>query len=84
MKTTLRFLRYLWKAEPFSSTAFVVRAAAIATFFCVSDFLGYKEYTTFLSGTSANLNMSWQTGATFGLVHSLLYVAFILFVPAQN
>jgi hypothetical protein len=40
-----------------------------------------REYTTFLSGTSANLNVSWQTASTLGLVHLLLYVGFILLAP---
>jgi hypothetical protein len=49
--------------------------------FSLSEALGLREYTTFLSGTSANLNMSWQTAATLGLIHLLLYVGFILAVP---
>lgn len=81
MKTILSTLRQAWRAEAFSPTAFVVRAIVIALFFCVSELLGLKEYTTFLSGTSANLNVSWQTAATLGLIHLLLYVGFILLVP---
>ena len=47
----------------------------------VSRTAGLQEYTTFLSGTSANPNVSWQTAALLGLIHLLLYVAFILLVP---
>jgi sialidase-1 len=72
---------HVWKAEAFSPTAFVVRAAIITVLFSGSELLGLKEYTTFLSGTSTNLNMSWQTAATLGLIHLLLYIGFILFVP---
>jgi len=43
--------------------------------------MGAGLYHTFLSGTSANLNVSWHTAATLGLIHLLLYVAFILLVP---
>ncbi|HXP59889.1 MAG TPA: hypothetical protein VN829_05310 [Dongiaceae bacterium] len=81
MKTVFGFLRRLWKASVFSPTAFLVRAVLITAFFCASELLGLREYTTFLSGTSANLNLSWQTAATLGLIHLLLYVGFILLVP---
>ncbi len=81
MNTALKLLRHIWNAGAFSPTAFVVRAVAIALLFCVSELLGFREYTTFLSGTSANLNVSWQTAATLGLIHLLLYVGFILLVP---
>lgn len=81
MKTIFGMLRRLWKADTFSPEAFVVRALAISLLFGISELLGLKEYTTFLSGTSANLNLSWQTAALLGCIHLLLYVAFILLVP---
>lgn len=81
MKAVFGFLRRLWKARAFSPTAFVVRACIIAALYGLSQLLGLKEYTTFLSGTSANLEVSWQTAATLGLIHLLLYVGFILLVP---
>lgn len=82
MKTLFRWLRCLWKADAFLPTAFLVRAAIITLLYGVSELAGLRGYTTFLSGTSANLDMSWQTAATLGLVHLLLYVAFILLAPA--
>ncbi len=83
MKTLFVLLRRIWKADAFSPTAFVARAAIITILFCISELAGLREYTTFLSGTSANLNVSWQTAATLGLIHLLLYVAFILLVPVS-
>jgi len=83
MKTLFGLLRRVWKADAFSPTAFVARAAIIAVCYCLSELTGLREYTTFLSGTSANLNVSWQTAATLGLIHLLLYVAFILLVPVS-
>jgi hypothetical protein len=83
MKTILELLRRAWNADAFSPTAFVARAILIALLFCASELAGLREYTTFLSGTSANLNVSWQTAATLGLIHLLLYVAFILLVPVS-
>jgi hypothetical protein len=81
MKPAFQLLHRLWKADPFSPTAFLARAILIAMLFCLSEFLGLREYTTFLSGTTANLEISWKAAATFGLIHLLLYVSFIVLVP---
>ncbi len=81
MKTTFGLLRRLWKAEAFSPAAFLVRAAILAALYAASCAAGLQEYTTFLSGTSPNVNMSWHTASTLGLIHLLLYFAFILLVP---
>jgi hypothetical protein len=81
MKKLLQFLRSIWKAGVFSPTSFVVRALLLSLAFAASELLGFRDYTTFLSGTSANPNLSWRTGATLGFIHLLLYVAFILVVP---
>ncbi|SPE51093.1 hypothetical protein SBV1_1280003 [Verrucomicrobia bacterium] len=81
MKSVFGFLRRFWKAGSFSPEAFVVRAAIITLLFGASELLGLREYTTFLSGTSANLSMSWHAAAILGLIHLLLYVGFILLVP---
>ena len=59
----------------------MLRALIITVLFGISELLGLREYTTFLSGTSANVNLSWQMASALGLIHLLLYVAFILLVP---
>ena len=76
MKATFGLLRRLWKAEAFSPAAFLVRAAILAALYAVSCAAGLQEYTTFLSGTSPNVNMSWHTASTLGLVHLLLPLRF--------
>jgi hypothetical protein len=81
MKTTYGLLRRLWKAEAFSPSAFLVRAAILAALDAVSRIAGLQEYTTFVSGTSPNVNLSWHTASTLGLIHLLLHFAFILLVP---
>jgi len=81
MKAVSKFLLPLWKASTFSPVAFVTRAVAIAVLFGISELIGLRKYTTFLSGTSANLNLTWQTAAVLGLIHLLLYVGFILLAP---
>jgi hypothetical protein len=81
MTAILGLVRRVRNADPFSPIAFVVRALIISGLYCVSELVGLREYTTFLTGTSANLNLSWHTAATLGLIHLLLYLAFILLVP---
>lgn len=81
MKALFTFLRRVWQAETFSPTAFVARAIAVTMLFAVSELLGLREYTTFLSGTSANVNLGWSLTSVLGLTHLLLYVGFILLAP---
>ena len=81
MNAIFELLRRLRKADSFSPEAFVVRAAIISVLYAASRLLDLQEYTAFLSGTSANLNVSWQTASILGLIHLLLHVAFILLVP---
>jgi hypothetical protein len=74
-------LMRIWKAPLFSSTGLVVRALMIAALYGVSKLFGLREYTTFISGTSPNTAITPQAAATLGLLHLLLYVAFILAAP---
>lgn len=78
---TIQLLRRMWKASAFSPEAFIARAVVLAVLYGISRMAGLQEYTTFLSGTSPNPNLSWQTGSTLGLIHVLLYFGFILAVP---
>jgi len=59
----------------------VVRAVTIAALYGISELAGLREYTTFISGTSANLGMHPHTAALLGLVHLVLYVGSILLAP---
>ncbi|HEY3914482.1 MAG TPA: hypothetical protein VGN61_08355 [Verrucomicrobiae bacterium] len=77
----IELLRRTWRAGAFSPEAFIARAVIIAVLYAISRLAGLQEYTTFLSGTSPNLNMSWQMGSTLGLIHLLLYFGFVLLVP---
>ena len=81
MNKMLQLLRRLWKAKTFSPEGFLLRALLIAVVFGASELLGLREYTTFLSGTSGDVSLSWRTASLLGLIHLLLYVGFILLVP---
>jgi membrane protein DedA with SNARE-associated domain len=71
----------LWKAEPFSPKSFIRRAMGVSILFGAVHLAGLREYTTFLSGTSANPAMSWQTAALLGCIYIFLYLSFIVVVP---
>jgi hypothetical protein len=81
MKATLASVKRMLRAETFSPRAFVLRAVILSVLYLASRLLGFQEYTTFLSGTSPSVTLSFQTAATLGLIHLLLHVAFILLVP---
>jgi len=71
----------LWKPEAFSPRAYVRRALIVTLVYTVSELLGLREYTTFLSGTTASTSQSWQMVAALGCLHLVLYFAFVLLVP---
>jgi len=81
MKAFFGLLRRLWKAEAFSPQGLMVRAAILTALYAVSCLAGLREHTTFLSGTSSNVNLSWHTATTLGLIHLLLHFSFILLAP---
>ena len=81
MKTIGRVLLRLWRGGMFTPEGFVFRALLVAVLYGISRLLGFAEYTAFLSGTSPGSDISWETASVLGLIHLLLYVAFILFVP---
>ncbi len=74
-------LSWLWKAGTFSPRGFVLRASMVSVLYGISRLLGMQEYTTCLTGTSANPNLSWELTACLGSIHLLLHFAFVLLVP---
>jgi len=81
MKLIGRILLQLWLGGMFTPEGFVFRALFVSVLYGISCLLGLAEYTAFLSGTSPGGDISWETASVLGLIHLLLHVAFILFVP---
>lgn len=81
MNSRFALFHRILDAEAFTSKALVTLAMIITVLFTISNIIGLKEYTSFLSGTSANIHLSWETVAFLGCVHLLLYLGFILLVP---
>ena len=59
----------------------LLRAAVVTIFFGAAHFLGLRQYTSFISGTSADPSLSPVTVGFLGLSYLVLYFAFILAVP---
>jgi len=67
--------------EFFSAKYFLLRAMAIVALFLCVHVAGMREYTTFLSGTSANAQVSFQMSAFYGMVYIALYLGTVVMAP---
>jgi hypothetical protein len=74
-------LRKLLRAPAFTPADFVQRALFILVLFVVAHLLGWREYTTFLTGTLGQTDVSWQWACFCGTTYLLLHFATILAVP---
>ena len=64
-----------------SPQGFVVRAAIIAAVFAICHLLGWREHTTFLTGTSAAAGTGLSTSVAFGTIYMAAYFGFVLGTP---
>ncbi|MEO5803648.1 MAG: hypothetical protein ABIR24_08960 [Verrucomicrobiota bacterium] len=71
----------LWRAEFFSPKDFLRRALVISVAFLIAHLAGLREYTSFLNGTMASVELGWKMCAFLGLGYLALYFAFVLVVP---
>jgi hypothetical protein len=72
---------HLFHARFFTPKDFVLRAGLIAVLFLVAHLAGLREFTTFISGTSARPEWGWPVVALLGTAYLLLYFGCILAVP---
>jgi len=59
----------------------IKRAAVLVGLYAIAGLAGLRQYTTFLSGTSADTTLQPDTVMRLGLLYLLLYFSFILLVP---
>jgi hypothetical protein len=71
----------LWRAKFFSPKDFVRRAAVIILLFLAAHFAGFREYTSFLSGTMPSPDTGWKLTIFWGLLYLILYFASVLLAP---
>jgi hypothetical protein len=71
----------LWRAEFLSPKDFLRRAALISLVFLVAHLAGLKDYTSFLNGTAASVEMGRGVSAFLGLAYVFAYLGFVPLVP---
>jgi hypothetical protein len=65
----------------FSPQGFVVRAVILGMLFAICQALGWREHTTFLSGTAASPGADANTSALLGLIYMASYFGVVLLAP---
>lgn len=65
----------------FSPQGFLLRALLLAIFFGAVHVAGWREHTTFLSGTTASADTSLNTSVILGVIYLAAYFGFVLLTP---
>ena len=65
----------------FSPQGFLLRALLLAVFFGIVHASGWREHTTFLSGTAVSTDTSLNVSMVCGLIYLLAYFGFVLLAP---
>jgi hypothetical protein len=73
--------RIPWTGAFFSAKYFLWRALALGVLFLVVQLAGLREYTTFLSGTTASPDISLRQSAFFGMIYLALYMGTVVLAP---
>lgn len=74
-------MRVRWSGAFFSPKYFLVRAAVIGVLFLIADLAGLRDYTTFVTGTTGNPNVSLQLSALYGSIYLVLYMGCVVIAP---
>ncbi|HBA84980.1 MAG TPA: hypothetical protein DCZ95_12870 [Verrucomicrobia bacterium] len=76
-------LPFFFRRQPLlSPTDLLARAFVVSLAFGVVHLLGWREYTSFLSGTLASNSMPSFYALFMGLTYIVLFLAFTLLAPA--
>ena len=81
MNSRWQRVRQWWRADFLSPKDLVKRAMLIGVGFAIAHWMGLREFTSVLNGTTGSVDMSWQAAAFRGLIYIVLYLALILLVP---
>jgi hypothetical protein len=74
-------LRELIRAPFLSPLGFVGRALLLALAFGICELAGWREHTTFISGTATSADAGIGSSVTLGLIYMLAYFGFVLAAP---
>jgi hypothetical protein len=67
--------------EFLSAKYFLMRALALVVLFLLVQLAGFREYTTFLSGTAASPEVGFRLSAFYGMTYIALYLGTVVFAP---
>ena len=70
-----------WTGKFFSAKYFLVRALALVALFLAAQIAGLREYTTFLTGTTANAEMGMYWSSLYGTAYIVLYLGCVVVAP---
>ena len=73
--------RKLRTGEFFSARYFLLRAFALVVLFILVHIAGFRDYTTFLSGTMANPDVGFRLSAFYGMTYIVLYLGSVVLAP---
>ncbi len=72
----------LIRAPLLSASGFISRALLFTILFALCEFAGWREHTTFISGTTTSVDMDSSSSVTLGVIYILAYFGFVLVAPA--
>ena len=70
-----------WSGTFFSAKYFFMRALGIGILFLCVHLAGLREYTTFLTGTNGNPEVSMRQSAFYGMLYLALYMGCVVVAP---
>jgi hypothetical protein len=80
-KPVMNLLKKLLRIQTFTPVGFLCWAALFLILYGVCECAGWREHTTFLTGTATSETDSLQMSSERGLIYMMFYFGFVLVVP---
>lgn len=81
MRTRTSLLSELYRAPAFSPKGMMLRAAIIALGFAACHLLGWREHTTFISGSQVGGEVNRSISMLLGILYMAAYFSVVLLTP---
>jgi hypothetical protein len=70
------------RAPFFSPRGFTTRALLLGVLFAFCELIGWREHTTFISGTATSAEIGINSSVMLGVIYLLAYFGCVLVAPA--
>ncbi len=77
----MNLLKKLLRIRTFTPVGFLCWAGLLVFLYGVCEFAGWREHTTFLTGTAASETDSLQMSGQRGVIYMMTYFGFVLVAP---